>query len=65
MLLSTLGATGMGSMLKMLGGAVQARNEAKEAEAKRELIRDMQMKGADLEFQIQQNLHILVVHYQL
>ena len=56
MLLSTLGATGMGSMLKMLGGAVQARNEAKEAEAKRELIRDMQMKGADLEFQIQQNL---------
>ena len=51
MLLSTLGATGMGSMLKMLGGAVQARNEAKEAEAKRELIRDMQMKGADLEFQ--------------
>jgi hypothetical protein len=51
MLLSTLGATGMGSMLKMLGGAVQSRNEAKEAEAKRELIRDMQMKGADLEFQ--------------
>ena len=51
MLLSTLGATGMGSMLKILGGAVQARNEAKEAEAKRELIRDMQMKNADLEFQ--------------
>jgi hypothetical protein len=48
MLLSTLGATGMGSMLKILGGAVQSRNEAKEAEAKRELIRDMQMKEADL-----------------
>ena len=51
MLLSTLGATGMGSMLKILGGAVQSRNEAKEAEAKRELIRDLQMKQADIEFQ--------------
>ena len=51
MLLSTLGATGMGSMLKILGGAVQSRNEAKEAEAKRELIRDLQMKQADVEFQ--------------
>ena len=51
MLLSTLGATGMGSMLKILGGAVQSRNEAKEAQAKRELLRDMQMKEADIEFQ--------------
>lgn len=41
----------MGSMLKILGGAVQSRNEAKEAEAKRELIRDLQMKQADIEFQ--------------
>ena len=48
MFLSTLGATGMGSMLKILGGAVQSRNEAKEAEAKRELIRDLQMKQADI-----------------
>ena len=51
MLVSTLGATGMGSMLKIVAGAVQSRNEAKEAEAKRELIRDMQMKEADVEFQ--------------
>ena len=51
MLLSTLGATGMGSMLKILGGAVQSRNEAKEAQAKRELLRDMQMREADIEFQ--------------
>ena len=51
MLLSTLGATGMGSMLKIVGGFVQSRNEAKEAEAKRELVRDMQQGNADLEFQ--------------
>ena len=43
MLLSTLGATGMGSMLKIVGGFVQSRNEAKEAQEKRELVRDMQI----------------------
>jgi hypothetical protein len=51
MLLSTLGATGMGSMLKIVGGFVQSRNEAKEAQEKRELVRDMQQGNADLEFQ--------------
>ena len=51
MLLSTLGATGMGSMLKILGGIVQSANDAKEAKAKRELIRDMSMAKADAKFQ--------------
>ena len=51
MLLSTLGATGMGSMLKILGGSFQGISEAKAAKERRELIRDMQIKGMDLEFQ--------------
>jgi hypothetical protein len=51
MLLSTLGATGMGSMLKIVGGIVQSINDAKEAKAKRELIRDMSMSNANVEFQ--------------
>ena len=51
MLLSTLGATGMGSMLKILGGIVQSANDAKEAKAKRELIRDMSLAKADVKFQ--------------
>lgn len=51
MLLTTLGATGMGSMLKIVGGIFAGISEAREAKAKRELIRDMQMQKADLEFQ--------------
>jgi hypothetical protein len=51
MLLTTLGATGMGSMLKIVGGVFSGISEAKEMSARRELIRDMQLKGADLEFQ--------------
>ena len=51
MLLRTLGATGMGSMLKIVGGIVQSINDAKEAKAKRELIRDMSMSNANVEFQ--------------
>ena len=51
MLLTTLGATGMGSMLKIVGGVFSGISEAKEMQARRELIRDMQLKGADLEFQ--------------
>ena len=51
MLLTTLGATGMGSMLKIVGGIFAGISEAKEAASKRELIRDMQMQKADLEFQ--------------
>ena len=51
MLLSTLGATGMGSMLKILGGAFQGMSEAKAAKERRELVRDMQIRGMDQEFQ--------------
>ena len=51
MLLSTLGATGMGSMLKIIGGIFQSANDAREAKAKRELIRDMSMSNANAEFQ--------------
>ena len=51
MLLTTLGATGMGSMLKIVGGLFAGISDAKEAKHKRELIRDMQLKGADLNFQ--------------
>ena len=51
MLLTTLGATGMGSMLKIVGGVFSSIADAKEAKAKRELVRDMQMQKADLEFQ--------------
>jgi hypothetical protein len=51
MLLSTLGATGMGSMLKIIGGIVQSANDAKEAKARRELVRDMSLSKADVEFQ--------------
>ena len=51
MLLSTLGATGMGSMLKIVGGIFQGISEAKAAKERRELIRDMQIRGMDNEFQ--------------
>lgn len=51
MLLTTLGATGMGSMLKIVGGIFSGISEAKEMQARRELIRDMELKKADIEFQ--------------
>jgi len=51
MLLTTLGATGMGSMLKIVGGIVQSGNDAKEAKAKRELVRDMSMSNTNVDFQ--------------
>ena len=51
MLLSTLGATGMGAGLKILGGIFQSISSAKETAAKRELVRDMAMHKADVEFQ--------------
>lgn len=51
MLLTTLGATGMGSMLKIVGGVFSSIAESKEMAARRELIRDLQLKGADREFQ--------------
>ena len=51
MLLSTLGATGMGSILKILGGLVQSISDGNEAKAKREMARDMAMSSSDIEFQ--------------
>ena len=51
MLLSTLGATGMGSMLKIVGGIFQSVSEAKAAKERRELVRDMQIRGMDTDFQ--------------
>ena len=51
MLLSTLGATGMGSILKILGGLVQSISDANEAKAKREMARDLAMSNSDIEFQ--------------
>lgn len=51
MLLSTLGATGMGSMLKIIGGIAQSRSLAAEERAKRELIRDLSLNKANAEFQ--------------
>ncbi|MGA0119828.1 MAG: hypothetical protein ACO3HJ_00070 [Methylophilaceae bacterium] len=41
----------MGSMLKIVGGAIQGMSEAKAAKERRELVRDMQIRGMDLEFQ--------------
>ena len=51
MLLSTLGATGMGSMLKIVAGIIDRIGAAKESREKRELIREMQLREADIKFQ--------------
>ena len=51
MLLSTLGATGMGSMLKIVAGTIQSINDAREAKAKREMARDLSMANANVDFQ--------------
>lgn len=51
MLLSTLGATGMGSMLKIVAGTIQSINDGREAKAKREMARDLSMSNANVEFQ--------------
>ena len=51
MLLSTLGATGMGSMLKIVCGIFQSISDAKASKERRELIRDMQIRQMDVEFQ--------------
>ena len=48
MLLTTLGATGMGSILKMVGGVFVGIYEAKAAAAKRELARDLAMSKASI-----------------
>lgn len=51
MLLTTLGATGMGSILKMLGGLLVGISEAKAAAAKRDLARDLALTKASIETQ--------------
>ena len=51
MLLTTLGATGMGSMLKIVAGTIQSINDGREAKAKRELARDLAMSSQDIKFQ--------------
>jgi len=51
MLLSTLGATGMGSILKILGGLIQSWSDEREAKAKREMARDLAMANTNAQFQ--------------
>jgi hypothetical protein len=51
MLVTTLGATGMGSILKMAGGLFAAISDAKAASAKRELARDLALSKASIEMQ--------------
>ncbi len=51
MLVSTMGATGMGSLLKIVGGLVDKWASASEAREKRELARELQLRDADIEFQ--------------
>lgn len=51
MLVSTLGATGMGSILKISAGLIDRIGAAQEAKEKRELIREMEMRKLDAEFQ--------------
>ena len=51
MLLTTLGATGMGSILKMAGGLFAAISDAKASSAKRELARDLALSKASIEMQ--------------
>jgi hypothetical protein len=51
MLLTTLGATGMGSMLKIVAGIIDRIGAAKESKEKREILREMDLRNADIEFQ--------------
>ena len=51
MLLSTLGATGMGSTLKIIAGIFDRIGAAKEPKEKREILREMDLRKADVEFQ--------------
>jgi hypothetical protein len=51
MLLSTLGATGMGSLLKMAGGIVASIAEKKAASEKRELARELAITNANADLQ--------------
>ena len=51
MIFSTLGATGMGSVLKMLGGLVDRWAAASETRAKNELLREVERSKIDVKWQ--------------
>jgi hypothetical protein len=51
MIFSTLGATGMGSLLKVGAGIIDRIAGAKEAHEKREMIRDLERSKLDVEVQ--------------
>ena len=51
MLLTTLGATGMGSMLKIVAGTIQSINDSRQQKAQREFARDLAMSNANASFQ--------------
>jgi len=53
MLLSTLGATGMGSTLKIIAGIFDRIGAAKESKEKREILREMDLRKAMLSFKKQ------------
>lgn len=50
-LISTLGATGMGSILKIFAGHIQSKNTAREAREKRKLFKDLKENDQAVEFQ--------------
>lgn len=50
-LISTLGATGMGSILKIFAGHIQSKNAAREAKEKRKLFKDLKENDQAVEFQ--------------
>jgi len=49
-LLSTLGATGMGSILKIVAGIIDSRAAANEAREKREMLREAQSRELDIQW---------------
>ena len=60
MLLTTLGATGMGSMLKIVGGLFAGISDAKDAKAKRELIYVDDLANACIFFMKKKTKHSLI-----
>ena len=51
MLVTTLGATGMGSMLKIIAGAIDARHARNELKAKQELLHEIERAKISVEWQ--------------
>jgi len=50
-LISTLGATGMGSILKIFAGHIQSKNATREAREKRKLFKDLKENDQAVQFQ--------------